>query len=144
MGIPAWLEQAWREAGVREGEGSASNIRILAFYAEVGKPGVTSDGVAWCAAFAGACLERAGLKSTRSLLARSYLGWGQPITQMRTGAIAVLTRGADPTQGHVGFLLGEQGNQIFLPGGNQRDAVTVQAFDKSRLIGLRWAYRSCS
>ena len=34
------------------------------------------DEVPWCAAFVGACLERAGIASTRSLMARSYLGWG--------------------------------------------------------------------
>src|SRR5262245_53539965 len=138
MGIPAWLEQAWREAGIREAAGPDSNARIVAFYTDVGKPNVKSDGVAWCAAFVGACLERAGQKSTRSLLARSYLSWGQSIADKRIGAIAVLSRGTDPEQGHVGFLLGEQSGQIFLLGGNQRDAVNVQAFDTSRLIELRW------
>ncbi len=138
MNMPAWLEQAWREAGVREVQGAASNSRILAFYADVGMSGVTSDEVAWCAAFVGACIERAGLRSTRSLLARSYSSWGQPIKDMRIGAIAVLSRGSDPALGHVGFVLGEDDSQIFLLGGNQRDAVNVQAFDKTRVVGLRW------
>jgi lysozyme family protein len=50
----------------------------------------------------------------------------------------VLSRGSDPDAGHVGFLLGEAGNQIYLLGGNQSDAVTVAAFPKARLLGVRW------
>jgi uncharacterized protein (TIGR02594 family) len=108
------------------------------YYADVGHPEVSNDEVAWCAAFLGACLERAGIGSTRSLLARSYLDWGAPAQEPRYGAIAVLNRGSDPTLGHVGFLVGETGADIILLGGNQGDAVSVQAFPRSRLLGLRW------
>jgi uncharacterized protein (TIGR02594 family) len=138
MEQPAWLEQAWREAGVREVPGPASNERILAFFREVGHAQVRDDEVAWCAAFLGACLERAGHRSTRSLLARSYLEWGIPLDIPRLGAIAVLSRGSDPGQGHVGFVVGCDGDRFFLLGGNQQDSVTVQAFERARLIGLRW------
>ncbi|HWK38875.1 MAG TPA: TIGR02594 family protein, partial [Hyphomicrobium sp.] len=91
-----------------------------------------------CAAFAGACLERAGFASTRSLMARSYLRWGEEIEGGRFGAIAVLSRGSDPAAGHVGFLLGETASHLMLLGGNQGDAVSVAAYPKTRLIGLRW------
>jgi len=94
--------------------------------------------VAWCAAFVGACLERAGIVGTRSLMARSYLAWGQATTEPRTGAIAVLSRGSDPSLGHVGFLVGLTASDVILLGGNQGDAVSVQAFPRSRLLDLRW------
>lgn len=93
---------------------------------------------AWCDAFAGACLERAGHASTRSLLARSYLRWGEALDEGRFGAVAVLSRGSDPAAGHVGFLLGETQAHVVLLGGNQGDAVSVAAFPKTRLLGLRW------
>ena len=71
-------------------------------------------------------------------MARSYLAWGEPANEARTGAIAVLSRGSDPGAGHVGFLIGETGSSVILLGGNQGDAVTVAPFDRSRLLGLRW------
>jgi len=138
MEQPAWLDHAWQEAGVRETPGPASNSRILQFFRDVGHADVTSDEVAWCAAFVGACFERAGLRSTRSLLARSYLEWGVPLADAKLGAVAVLSRGSDPGQGHVGFVVGAAKDQLFLLGGNQKDAVTVQSFPMGRLLGLRW------
>lgn len=138
MEQPAWLKHAWLEAGVRESPGPASNDRILQFFNDVGHNEITSDEVAWCAAFVGACLERAGQASTRSLLARSYLEWGTPLRTPRLGAIAVFSRGADPGQGHVGFVIGSDGSRLFVLGGNQQDAVSVQSFDMTKLLGLRW------
>ncbi|HWK32525.1 MAG TPA: TIGR02594 family protein, partial [Hyphomicrobium sp.] len=138
MEQPPWLAAAWAELGQREVRGSADNARIRAFFRDVGHPATLHDEVAWCAAFAGACLERAGFASTRSLMARSYLRWGEEIEAGRFGAVAVLSRGADPAAGHVGFLLGETASHVMLLGGNQGDAVSVAAYPKTRLIGLRW------
>ncbi|MFA5951331.1 MAG: TIGR02594 family protein [Hyphomicrobium sp.] len=139
MTQPAWLEHAWRELGEEERSGGAAhNARILALYRDAGHPEITADEVAWCAAFAGASLERAGVRCTRSLLARSYLEWGAPLHEPRLGAIAVFSRSSDPSLGHVGFWIGEAGNDIVLLGGNQSNAVTVTPMPKARLLGLRW------
>lgn len=93
---------------------------------------------AWCDAFAGAMLERSGQRSTRSLRARSYLVWGDALDAPRTGCVAVLSRGANTALGHVGFVVGETDGGLVLLGGNQRNAVTVQVFPRSRLLGFRW------
>ena len=138
MQQPRWLATAWAELGQREVAGAADNARIRAFFRDVGHPPSLHDEVAWCAAFAGACLERVGHASTRSLMARSYLRWGAPLEEGRLGAIAVLSRGSDPAAGHVGFLLGETDAHVVLLGGNQGDAVGVAAFPKTRLLGFRW------
>jgi uncharacterized protein (TIGR02594 family) len=138
MEQPRWLELAWADLGVAEGPGSADNPVVVRYYADAGHPEVRHDDVAWCAAFVGACLERAGIISTRSLAARSYLAWGEHLDEPRTGAIAVLSRGDDPSLGHVGFLVGMTASQIILLGGNQGDAVSVESFDRSRLLELRW------
>jgi uncharacterized protein (TIGR02594 family) len=138
MQQPRWLATAWAELGQREVEGASDNARIRAFFRDVGQPASLHDEVAWCAAFVGACIERAGLASTRSLMARSYLRWGAALDEGRFGAVAVLSRGSDPSAGHVGFLLGETASHVVLLGGNQGDAVSVAAFPKTRLLGLRW------
>lgn len=133
-----WLDQAWREFGEAERAGSSENPRIVAMFRDAGHPSVTRDEVAWCAAFCGACLERSGIKSTRSLMARSYLDWGVALSTPRMGAVAVFSRGSDPAQGHVGFWLGESGDAVVLLGGNQGNAVSVARYPKSRLLAVRW------
>lgn len=135
---PPWLAAAWRELGQTEIKGAADNARIVAFFREAGHPTVKDDETAWCAAFAGAMLERAGLPATRSLRARSYIAWGAAIETPRTGCIAVFSRGSDPALGHVGFVVGETDTGLVLLGGNQSNAVTVEVFARTRLLALRW------
>lgn len=138
MGQPPWLEQAWAEFGQREIQGTGNNARITAFMKELGHGSLAQDSVPWCAAFVGACLERSDIASTRSLMARSYLKWGETISDARVGSIAVLTRGSDPAAGHVGFWVGEADGRVLLLGGNQGDRVSVAPFARSRLLGFRW------
>jgi uncharacterized protein (TIGR02594 family) len=138
MPQPRWLALAWDDLGVSETPGAQHTQRVLAYYADVGQPHIADDETAWCAAFLGSCLERAGMASTRSLLARSYLEWGEPSSSPRIGAVAVLSRGNDPSLGHVGFVVGSTAADIILLGGNQSDAVTVEVFPRARLLALRW------
>lgn len=141
MQQPPWLAHAWPETGTREVAGPRSNPRIARLFADAGFPSVSSDETAWCAAFVGACLARGGAAASGSLLARSYLDWGEPIDAFRLGAVAVFPRGGDPATGHVGFAVGESDTAIYLLGGNQGDQVSVEAFPKARLLGLRWPGR---
>lgn len=134
---PAWLDYAWAELGQREIAGRASNARIADYIRRVGHPNLADDSTPWCAAFVGACLERAGIAGTGSLLARSYLSWGSETDEPSLGAVAVLSRGADPALGHVGFLVGLADDRVVLLGGNQSDSVSVEAFARSRLLGFR-------
>jgi uncharacterized protein (TIGR02594 family) len=132
-----WMAAAWAEFGQSERSGRDANPRILDYFSTLGRFDIVDDETAWCAAYVGACLERAGYASTRSLMARSYLEWGTGIETPDVGAIAVLTRGADPALGHVGFVAGSTDEALFLLGGNQADAVTLARFDRNRLLGLR-------
>ncbi len=138
MQQPDWLLWAWREFGVLEVPGKGNNSRIIEMFQTVGHSSIADDEVAWCAAFLGACLERSGQSSTRSLRAQSYLSWGGEIGSPRFGAIAVLSRGTNPALGHVGFVVGESDAQVFLLGGNQSNSVKVSAFEKSRVLSYRW------
>jgi uncharacterized protein (TIGR02594 family) len=138
MDQPAWLAAAWAEFGVREIPGNEEAPEILRYFREAGDTSAQTDATPWCAAFLGAMLKRGGHAGTGSLLARSYLDWGDALDAPRLGAIAVLSRGADPNAGHVGFVLSETADKLYLLGGNQSDAVTVAGFDRARLLGLRW------
>ena len=100
-----WLDVAWPDLGVAAVPGPDTEARVAAYYADAGHPEIVGDDVAWCAAFVGACLKRAGLSNTRSLLARTYLTYGSSLSEARLGAIAIFSRGADPSQGHVAFIV---------------------------------------
>lgn len=138
MNQPAWMAPAWAELGVKERAGSGDAPEIVAYLREAGHGRNANDETPWCAAFVGAMLTRAKIGGTGSLLARSYLAWGEGVVQPKLGAIAVLSRGADPGAGHVGFYLGQTEEKIALLGGNQGDAVSVALFDADRLLGFRW------
>lgn len=133
-----WMAIAWSDLGVAAMPGPGISARVHKYYADAGHPEVAGDDVAWCAAFVGACLERAGFRSTRSLLARSYLSYGSASSDVRAGSLAVFSRGEDPALGHVGFVVGETSDAIILLGGNQANAVSVIPMPKARLLGLRW------
>ena len=127
--------------GTTEGPGPEDNPAIMAMYASVGHDWVEHDSVAWCAAFVGHCLEKAGLRSTRRLNARSYLDWGIPVdlAEAQEGDIVIFSRGSKSWQGHVGFFVKTAGAMIEVLGGNQSDAVNIQRYAKSRLLGVRRA-----
>lgn len=131
--------------GTKELKGSADNPKIMEMYRAVGHHWVEHDEVAWCAAFAGHCLEKAGVLSTRKLNARSYLTWGEKVAgpeQAKEGDIAIFSRGSGTAQGHVAFFLKDAGSRIEVLGGNQSDAVTVARYPKSRLLGIRRPLRA--
>ena len=127
--------------GTTEGPGPADNPTIMEMYASVGHDWVEHDSVAWCAAFVGHCLERAGIRSTRKLTARSYLDWGVPVDVMnaRQGDIGVIPRGSSSWQGHVFFIDRIEGQWVWGLGGNQDDAVNVKRYPVSKLLGIRRA-----
>ncbi|MBK8086018.1 MAG: hypothetical protein IPK28_20525 [Devosia sp.] len=68
---------------------------MLALYAEAGFAGIKAASVAWCAAFKGAMLRRAGYQGSGSLAARSYLDYGEVIepNNAKRGDIAIFKRG---------------------------------------------------
>lgn len=127
--------------GTTESPGLADNPVIMEMYASVGQTHVEHDSVAWCAAFVGHCLEKAGIRSTRKLTARSYLDWGIPIEvqDAQQGDIGIIPRGTSSWQGHVFFIDRIEGKWVWGLGGNQDDAVNVKRYPVAKLLGVRRA-----
>ena len=133
-----WLQFAWTDLGTAAAPGPVTSEKVHGYYISAGHPEIAGDETAWCAAFVGACLERAGIPCTRSLLARSYLTFGSANSELDAGAIAVFSRGSDPQQGHVAFVVGQTADSVIALGGNQSRAVTVMAIPRTRLLAVRW------
>jgi uncharacterized protein (TIGR02594 family) len=115
------------------------NPKVVAYFKDSGNAGVKNDATAWCAAFVGAMLARAGVKGTGKLNARSYLDWGVPVARSdaRPGDVVVFRRGNSSWQGHVAFFVKDRGAIIDVLGGNQSDAVNVKGYSASQLLGIR-------
>ena len=135
---PAWLTLARAELGVKEGIGKSNNPVVVAYFRDAGFAGVKDDETAWCAAFAGAELHRAGQKPSGSLAARSYEAWGIGLAKPALGAIGVKKRVGSAWQGHVGFVVGATPSAIILLGGNQGDGVSIASFPRSEFTAFRW------
>lgn len=133
-----WLTEARKFVGLREIVGSRHEPKILQFFSEAGHPGIHDDETAWCAAFVGAMLRKAGYSSTGALNARSYLNFGTKLTKPTPGCIVVFKRGSSSWQGHVAFFLRDLGDRIEVLGGNQGNAVSIAAYSKADLLGYRW------
>ena len=127
--------------GTTEGPGPENNPVIMEMYGSVGHDWVEHDAVAWCAAFVGHCLEKAGIRSTRKLTARSYLDWGVPVetADARQGDIGIIPRGRSSWQGHVFFIDRIEGAWVWGLGGNQSDAVNIKRYPVAKLLGVRRA-----
>jgi len=140
MGItnkPSWLVIAEGEIGVKEIDGSGNNPRVIEYHS-VTSLKATDDETAWCASFVSWCLEQAGIKSTRSAAARSYLNWRIKLDKPIIGCIVVFKRGTSKTSGHVAFYMGETEHSILVLGGNQGNKVGIAKYSKVDLLDYRW------
>lgn len=133
---PQWLAIARPLVGLHEVKGAEHSPEILGMWRAIKRSGIQSDEVPWCSAFVGACLERAGIRSSRFESAASYLKWGVRLDGPAHGCIVVFSRDGG---GHVGFVVGMDTNgNLLVLGGNQGDQVSVKAFPTTRVTGYRW------
>ena len=139
---PKWVQEAKKQIGIAEIDGSEHNPEILAMGRDAGIDWYREDEVPWCAVAANAWVRRAGYAGTDSAMAKSFSRSAnfERLSEPRYGSIIVLHRG-DPNgpSGHVGFYMGknQRGNVLIL-GGNQGDAVNIKAYDVNRVVGYYW------
>lgn len=135
------IEFALKNYGVHEMPGAGNNPKVIQFFADSGNSWVNNDtDNAWCAAFMGAAAKACGLPITGSLLARSWLKAGAETKTPEVGDVAVFWRDSMASgHGHVSFFIreDEDGQNIWVLGGNQNDEVNCMKYSKSRLMGYR-------
>jgi len=135
--VPKWLEIAEKELGEHEIPGDKSNPRIIEYHKATTLKS-SSDEVPWCSSFVCWVMQEAGFKTTRSASARSWQWWGKEIKKPEFGCIVVFKRGSSPSQGHVGFFVGQGSDHIKILGGNQGDQVSIANFNKDKVVAYRW------
>lgn len=131
-----WIATARTRIGEREVPGAQHNPLIVTWWKAIWRGGIKDDETAWCSAFVGACFETNGIKSTRFEGASSWLKWGRPLLRPEYGCVVVFIR---PGGYHVGFVVGQTpGGHLLVLGGNQGNAVCIQAFSRLAVVGYRW------
>lgn len=137
---PPWLTLARAEIGFHELPG---NHGIQKY---VDLAGYGADGEPWCAIFAGAMFRKAGVPIPGvNAMARSF-STSPAFTKLdgfRKGAVAVFWRGSPSSDtGHVGFADAETATHVQTIGGNENDAVMIEAVPKAGnsmgLLGYWW------
>lgn len=149
MNITAY-DVAQRFVGMKEIDGKVSNPQILAML-QLDQSWPQDDEVPWCSGFMNYVTWLLRLPRSKSLMARSWLGVGVPITEPHVGYdIVILKRGSGnqpgpeilDAPGHVGFFAGYLGaTSLLLLGGNQSNTVRVSVYPATRLLGMRRLYQ---
>lgn len=121
------------------GKNEKTDRKALMEWLRTGGVNMDPETTAWCAGYANAVLQKAGIKGTGSLAARSFMSWGTATSKPQVGDVAVFSRGAN--QGHVGFFEGFNADhsKIKILAGNSRDSVREEWVSSSRLLGFRRA-----
>lgn len=147
MNITAF-DLAQRFVGVKEVPGMKDNPMILSMLRLDGE-WPEHDEVPWCSAFVNYIAWLLRLPRSKSLAARSWLGVGETVVHTATNVgfdVVVLSRGTNPSAGHVGFFAGWSNHDVEgtgvamdvdILGGNQSNTVSVASFSASRILGIR-------
>lgn len=122
------------------GEGRQNHADVLnQFFSKSMGQNINIQTTPWCASFANSVLMSTGHGGTGSQAARSFLNYGTPTNTPTQGDIAVMSRGNDPTKGHVGFVdhVSDDGKSVYVLGGNESGQVMIKPYPTSRVIGYR-------
>ena len=139
---PSWLRIAFKYEGLQEIPGPKHSGVISGWLTKLGA-WWKDDETPWCGVFVAAVMEEAGFKyPSLYMRASSWLSWGQKIDKPVLGSIVVFDRKGG---GHVGFVVGiTKHGDLWVLGGNQRNAVNISLFHPKRIKGHRipsnWPY----
>lgn len=134
------VQIAAAEIGVKEIKGEKDTARIVDYAQEAGFKNITDDETPWCSIFVNWCCLKAGLQRTHKANARSWLSVGIPTNQPVPGDIVIFWRDKPRSwKGHVGIFMGYSKDlqQVFTLGGNQKNSVSIQGYDASKVLGFR-------
>lgn len=143
---PKWFDYAESKVGTHEVPGTHHDEFILACH-QTTTLKAKDDETPWCSSFVNKCMIEGGETGTNSAAAASWREWGVPCSG-KLGAVVVIRQkqtGTDKSTGsasgfHVGFFVKQEGDRIFLLGGNQSDQVKISSFGlKSYSVAaIRW------
>lgn len=133
MSNPNWLDVAIGELSTEDVP--VSQPKIIE-YARFTMPRPFNRPAEWCAMFVNYCFVKVGMKGTRSPSPKSFLEWGDALTEPQPGCVAVVRQGIDAL---VGFYIEDISDQsvkilVFDPNGR----IKYNLYLKSDVSAYRW------
>jgi uncharacterized protein (TIGR02594 family) len=138
--LPSFIKNAKTEIGLNA---KTDRQKLKTELSQANKQTVDPAFIPWCAAWANKVLADAGMPGTDSLMARSFLAWGHPVSGVpKVGDVVVMRRGRNRYAGHVGFFYGFVDDatgikKVAVLGGNQGESVSISYYPISRVIAYR-------
>lgn len=132
---PPWLRAAFKYDGLKEVPGPKHSDVISGWLTKLGA-WWKDDETPWCGVFIAAVMEETGFKYPKLYMrAKSWLDWGTVIAKPVLGCVVVFDRAGG---GHAGFVVGiTKSGDLWVFGGNQKNAVNVSLFKSKRVLGYR-------
>lgn len=137
---PIWLVQAFSWIGEKEIPGARANNFITDCLKTVKLPDrfQNQDETPWCSAFVNKIMGDSGIPGTGIGMARSWLDWGKECPPCYGAIVCLWRKDKDSPFGHVGFLIRQHQDALYIYGGNQSDKVKISVYPRGRLLGYRW------
>jgi len=138
--LPSFIKDAKTQIGLNS---KTDRQKLKTELSQANKQTVDPAFIPWCAAWANKVLADAGMPGTDSLMARSFLAWGHPVSGVpKVGDVVVMRRGRNRYAGHVGFFYGFVDDatgikKVAVLGGNQGKSVSISYYPISRVIAYR-------
>jgi uncharacterized protein (TIGR02594 family) len=118
--------------------GKENDPAIVEFLEATTYPGPDTDEVPWCSAFLVWCFNQCGIETSANAAALSWLNVGEQIESPVLGDIVVLEYPIGGKKGHhVGFVIREMYDTIFVLAGNQDNTVDIKLWNKADVLEYR-------
>lgn len=131
--LPAWLDEAMRNIGMKE-VATNSHPKLSLWKKELNVEWLGN--VAWCGIFIAHCLQVAGKAYPKEFYKAISYSEMKKLDKPAVGAIGIWKRKGG---NHVAFCVGKTANGIVCCGGNQGDGVNLRVFQTTKnFIGWYW------
>jgi len=132
--LPPWVKIGLKEVGTKEIRGPEHDKRVIFYHSFTG--GYSTDEVPWCGSFLAMCMTEAGINPPSTAeRALSWIEFGKSSDGPKVGSVAVKKRKGG---GHVGMVIAEDGEYVYILGGNQGDEVNIRKYKTSDFIDFRY------
>lgn len=121
-----------------KGFGEKNQPEVLTeFFRKTGGKSIDPRETPWCAAYADAVLGASGKQQAGTLRAADFLKYGTATEQPTKGDVVVFAPQAKGASGHVGFVVGIEGDRVRYIAGNDSNKVQENTLPLSQVVGFR-------
>lgn len=106
-------------------------------FRKTGGQAIDPSKVPWCAAYVDGILGLSGKQQAHTLRAADFLKYGAPTAAPTRGDVVVFKPQAAGSSGHVGFVIGVEGDKVRYIAGNDNNQVSESTLPLSQVAGFR-------